>query len=116
MYTSRKSHPPLIITSRKANTSMELATRSYFNAGLAFTTAATIAFTPAALYAAPPLHVSLLHISTTPLTLTTKVTSADVKALVANLEATMSSVSDTVTSLAGLPGQTIAQALITRPD
>jgi hypothetical protein len=90
---------------------MELSTRSYFNAGLAFTTAATIAFTPAALYAAPPLHLSLPRITTAPLTLTTKVTSADVKALVANLEATMSSASDTVTSLAGLPGQTIAQAL-----
>lgn len=90
---------------------MELSTRSYFNAGLAFTTATTIAFTPSVLYAAPPLHVSLPHISTAPLTLTAQVTSADVQALVANLEATMSSASETVTSLAGLPGQTIAQAL-----
>jgi hypothetical protein len=90
---------------------MELATRSYFNAGLALTTAATIAFTPAVLYGAPPLQVSLPHVSTTPLTLTAKVTSADVKALVENLDAAMSSASDTVANLAGLPGQTIVQAL-----
>jgi hypothetical protein len=39
------------------------------------------------------------------------VTSDDVWALVANLDAAMSSASDTVTNLEGLPGQTIAQAL-----
>lgn len=68
---------------------MELSTRPYLNAGMALTTATAIAFAPMALHNPPALHLPMPHITVPDIALTSKITSADVKALVANLDAAM---------------------------
>jgi len=92
---------------------MELSTRPYLNAGMALTTATALAFAPMALHNPQALHLPVPHITVPDIALTSKITSADVKALVANLDAAMEAATDTVTSLAGVPGQTVVQALAT---
>lgn len=92
---------------------MELSTRPYLNAGMALTTATAIALAPLTLHNPPALHLPMPHITVPDIALTSTITSADVKALVANLDAAMGAATDTVTNLAGVPGQTVVQALTT---
>lgn len=92
---------------------MELSTRPYANAGMALTTATAIAFAPMALHNPPSVHLPLPHITAPNIALTAQITSADIKALVANLDAALGAATDTVSTVAGVPGQTVVQALTT---
>ena len=92
---------------------MELSTRPYANAGLALTTATAIAFAPMALHNSPSVHLPMPHITVPNIALTAQITSVDIKALVANLDAALGAATDTVSTVAGMPGQTVVQALTT---
>lgn len=92
---------------------MDLSVRSYLNAGIAFTAASTIALTP--LITPPGAHqqLALPHVSASQIELAAAINPADIAALVANLNAAMSSVTSTVTSVVDASGNTLAGALNT---
>jgi hypothetical protein len=80
--------------------------------GIALTAAGAIAFTP--LVVAPdaaPRSIPVPHVGSPSIDLTAVVTPEDLAALVTNLDAASDSVSSTVASLAGAPGQTLVDAL-----
>ena len=90
---------------------MELsARRPYLTAGVALTTATAIAFAPV-MAPTPAPSLELPRFSTSEVHLTALINPADVAALVANLNAAMSGVGATVTSVVANGGQTLTGAL-----
>ncbi|EHB48810.1 hypothetical protein MycrhDRAFT_5651 [Mycolicibacterium rhodesiae JS60] len=91
-------------------TIMQISVRSYLTAGIALTAASTIALTPLAI--PPTAHqLALPQVSAPEIHLTALINPSDVTALVNNLNAALNSVSTTVTSAVGAPGQTLDGAL-----
>ena len=90
---------------------MDLSARSYFTAGIALTAATAIALTPVVVSPGNGHHLPVPYVSVSEIQLAAAINPADVAALVGNLNATMGSVTSTVSSLVDGSGQTLAEAL-----
>lgn len=90
---------------------VDISTRPTLTAGIALTTASAIAFTPLLIADTTPRAIAPPHLSTPSIDLRAAITPDDLAALAANLDDMSESVSATVTSLAGLPGNTLVDAL-----
>lgn len=91
---------------------VDISTRSSLTAGIAVTAASALAFTPLLVADTTPRAIAPPHVSTPSIDLTAAITPADLAALAANLDDMSQSVSATLASLAGLPGNTLVDALI----
>lgn len=87
---------------------MEISARSWFAAGMALTTASTLAFAPLVL---PGGERSLPIVSSPNVRLTAAIDPADVQALIANLQATLNDVTRTVEAVSLAPGNSLVDVL-----
>lgn len=90
---------------------LEISPRSPLTAGVALTAASAIAFTPLIAADTTSRTAALTPVATPSMTLTAAVAPGDIAALANRLAASSDALSATVTSLAGLPGQTLVNAL-----
>lgn len=87
---------------------MEISARSWFAAGMALTTASTLAFAPLVL---PGGERALPVVSSPNVRLTAAIDPADVQALIANLQATLNDVTRTVEAVSLAPGNSLVDVL-----
>ncbi|UNB51901.1 hypothetical protein [Mycolicibacterium sp. YH-1] len=87
---------------------MEISARSWFAAGMALTTASTLAFAPLVL---PGGERALPIVSSPNVRLTAAIDPADVQALIANLQATLNDVTRTVEAVSLAPGNSLVDVL-----
>lgn len=90
---------------------LEISPRSPLTAGVALTAASAIAFTPLIAADTTSRTAALTPVATPSMSLAAAVAPADIAALANRLAGSSDALSATVTSLAGLPGQTLVNAL-----
>lgn len=91
---------------------MEIAPRSYLTTTMALTAAGAIALTPLTIPSTEPANIAVPHAAAPPtIELAAAISPSDIKTLINNLNSAMNSVSTTVTTAIGAPGQTLADAL-----